>query len=257
MNHPDRLAPAPANPSSAPTRAQTQRARSNLVILGSAAVLTVYTAGFLKTRTAAERFARADEERLRNASAEVRAAIPGPETTPVVVDSSTTTDTAAAKPAEAIPNEAPAPKPVTTVAVAAKDSEPVPATPKPVDKPKPVEVAPGPVAVMPEKPAATVAAVDSATKDSVSARPTYKDGWYRGLGSSRHGEVEVTITVENGVIVDAKISGCFTRWSCSWISHLPGQVVKRQSAEVDYVSGATQSGNAFYYAAVEAVNRAK
>jgi uncharacterized protein with FMN-binding domain len=34
-------------------------------------------------------------------------------------------------------------------------------------------------------------------------------------------------------------------------------VVARQSAEVDYVSGATQSTNAFYYAVVEALSRAK
>ena len=31
----------------------------------------------------------------------------------------------------------------------------------------------------------------------------------------------------------------------------------RQSPEVDYVSGATQSVNAFYYAVVEALNKAK
>ena len=34
---------------------------------------------------------------------------------------------------------------------------------------------------------------------------------------------------------------------------LPPQVVSRQSPEVDYVSGATQSTNAFYYAVVEAL----
>jgi len=34
-------------------------------------------------------------------------------------------------------------------------------------------------------------------------------------------------------------------------------VVARQSPEVDYVSGATQSTNAFYYAVVEALARAK
>jgi uncharacterized protein with FMN-binding domain len=34
-------------------------------------------------------------------------------------------------------------------------------------------------------------------------------------------------------------------------------VVKRQSADVDYVSGATQSTDAFYYAIVEALSKAK
>ena len=43
----------------------------------------------------------------------------------------------------------------------------------------------------------------------------------------------------------------------SWIAPLPGQVVTRQSPETDYVSGATQSTNAFYYAVVEALGKAK
>jgi uncharacterized protein with FMN-binding domain len=38
---------------------------------------------------------------------------------------------------------------------------------------------------------------------------------------------------------------------------LPPQVIQRQTAEVDYVSGATQSSNAFYYAIVEALKQAK
>ena len=38
---------------------------------------------------------------------------------------------------------------------------------------------------------------------------------------------------------------------------LPGQVVSRQSADVDYVSGATQSTQAFYMAIVQALAQAK
>ena len=63
--------------------------------------------------------------------------------------------------------------------------------------------------------------------------------------------------IKNGKIVNAWISQCLTRYSCSWISMLPPEVVQRQSAEVDYVSGATQSSNAFYYAIVEALKQAK
>jgi uncharacterized protein with FMN-binding domain len=33
--------------------------------------------------------------------------------------------------------------------------------------------------------------------------------------------------------------------------------VVRQSADVDFVSGATQSTNAFYYAVVEALNKSR
>ena len=57
--------------------------------------------------------------------------------------------------------------------------------------------------------------------------------------------------------MSAAITQCLTRYSCSWIEHLQGQVVIRQSPEVDYVTGATQSTNAFYYAVVEALSKAK
>jgi uncharacterized protein with FMN-binding domain len=41
------------------------------------------------------------------------------------------------------------------------------------------------------------------------------------------------------------------------IENLPPEVAQRQSPEVDYVSRATQSTNAFYYAVVEALGKAK
>jgi uncharacterized protein with FMN-binding domain len=41
------------------------------------------------------------------------------------------------------------------------------------------------------------------------------------------------------------------------IDMLPPQVAKRQSPDVDYVSGATQSADAFYGAVVEALSKAK
>jgi uncharacterized protein with FMN-binding domain len=41
------------------------------------------------------------------------------------------------------------------------------------------------------------------------------------------------------------------------IEKLPPQVAARQSPEVDYVSGATQSADAFYYAVVQALSKAK
>ena len=58
-------------------------------------------------------------------------------------------------------------------------------------------------------------------------------------------------------MTSAVISQCRARYSCSWVAHLQGQVVTRQSAEVDYVSGATQSANAFYYAVVQALSKAR
>jgi uncharacterized protein with FMN-binding domain len=108
------------------------------------------------------------------------------------------------------------------------------------------------VATTTEPPVPTPAPVQAA-----AAAPQYKDGAYTGWGTSRHGDIQATVTIENGRIAAAVISQCLTRYSCSWVAHLQGQVVTRQSPEVDYVSGATQSTNAFYYAVVEALSKAK
>ena len=65
------------------------------------------------------------------------------------------------------------------------------------------------------------------------------------------------MVVEGGHIQSATIAQCLTRYSCSVIERLPPEVAQRQSPEVDYVSGATQSTNAFYYAVVDALSKAK
>ncbi|WP_158514820.1 FMN-binding protein [Gemmatimonas phototrophica] len=96
------------------------------------------------------------------------------------------------------------------------------------------------------------------TPDSAdsSKRVKWRDGTFSGWGTSRHGDVEVTVIIEGGKITAAAISRCLTRYSCSWIAHLQPQVVERQSPEVDNVSGATESANAFYYAVLEALKHA-
>ncbi len=101
--------------------------------------------------------------------------------------------------------------------------------------------------------AETATAPDAASSATVS----YRDGMYLGRGTSRHGDIEALVEIKDGRIVSAIISQCLTRYSCSWISALPPQVVARQSPDVDYVSGATQSANAFYYAVVQALSQAK
>jgi uncharacterized protein with FMN-binding domain len=93
----------------------------------------------------------------------------------------------------------------------------------------------------------------AATKPAIA----YKDGTFTGLGSCRHGTIKAAVAVQDGKIVSANITECRTRYSCSWIAMLPGQVVKRQSAEVDYVSGATESTDAFYEAIAAALNSAR
>jgi uncharacterized protein with FMN-binding domain len=89
------------------------------------------------------------------------------------------------------------------------------------------------------------------------AKPAWKDGTYTGWGYSRHGNIEAAVVIEGGRIASASISQCRTRYSCDVIDKLIPQVAQRQSPDVDYVSGATQSADAFYGAVVEALSKAK
>jgi uncharacterized protein with FMN-binding domain len=106
-------------------------------------------------------------------------------------------------------------------------------------------------------PAQATANVAAAAADTAPARVGFKDGTYVGYGRSNHGDIEVTVDVVDGQIVDAYITKCLTEYSCSWIVALPPQVSQRQSAEVDIVSGATASSNAFYAAIRQALAKAK
>jgi uncharacterized protein with FMN-binding domain len=109
-------------------------------------------------------------------------------------------------------------------------------------------------------PSAVVASATADTAVVATKRPEgaqFKDGVFYGWGTSRHGDIQAAVEIENGRIVGAYVSQCRTQYSCSWVSALPPEVVQRQSAEVDYVSGATQSSNAFYYAVMAALKLAK
>jgi uncharacterized protein with FMN-binding domain len=212
-----------------------KRGSINLTALGSAAVVAVYAAGYLRTRPAAQRF----EE--RNVARRPAPAAPAP----VVIDAARLMDTirkdslrrsapvtSAAKKKKPESSVAPADTGKREVPVAIKDSATAPAAPAP---------APSDTA-------------KTAVADSVKVR---KDGIYAGWGTSRHGDIEAAVEIRGGRIVKAIITQCLTRYSCSRIAAIIPQVVERQSPEVDFVSGATESTNAFYYAIVEALSKAK
>ena len=85
----------------------------------------------------------------------------------------------------------------------------------------------------------------------------YIDGTYVGKGSGGHGWVEVTLIIEAGVITSAEISNCGTIYPCSKIRALPGRVIERQSAAVEWISGASDSSRGFRLAVLAALNKAK
>ncbi len=85
----------------------------------------------------------------------------------------------------------------------------------------------------------------------------WRDGTYTGRGTSYHGDIEVEVVIQGGRIVKSGISGCYTRYSCGVIEHIINQPVERQSPEVDQVSRATESADAYYYAVLEALTNAE
>lgn len=219
-----------------------KKVANGLVAMSSAAVLAVYSAGYVRTRTAADRLsAHAMERRMEREAAPEEIAPPAP--VPVVAK-------------HLVPHANPVKHKVSIVpkAVAAPAIPDAPAPAAIAEVAPPVEAAPAPVPV-----AASVA--DSPEPAPAPppklAPPVFRDGKYQGWGSCRHGDIQATVVVEAGKIVSAQISDCETRYPCDLIGILPGQVVTRQSANVRRIAGATESSDAFYWAVVEALKQAK
>jgi uncharacterized protein with FMN-binding domain len=214
---------------------------NSLVALSCAAVLAVYSAGYARTRAAASQFDAQSAERRPTPQGQTRAAAPE-----LVVNA---TETVAARevPVAGTRETAAPVSEAISAAVEAPAQTPVPA----VENPVAAVVAPGP-APAPEPPPPPAPAPPPAPP----AAPKWKDGTFTGWGTSRHGDIQAAVFIEDGKIQKATIAECNTRYSCDVIDMLPPQVAARQSADVDYVSRATESANAFYYAVVEALNKA-
>jgi uncharacterized protein with FMN-binding domain len=229
-----------------------KRRRSNtLVALSSVAVMSVYTAGFMRTRAAAAR--------LENASRVRVPVIPAPVSAPAGSSAENlATKTIASAPAAPAPRQA-APKPDAPKAPHSEQKAET-KTPEiaiePVAAPPTVE-APTPVAA-PVVPAAPAPAAQSPSAEILLGGTELHDGTFLGWGTSRHGDIQASVTILSGRITAVSIAQCRTRYSCDVIAHLPAKVLKDQTPEkLNNVSGATQSVDAFYYAVVDAMNKAK
>lgn len=85
----------------------------------------------------------------------------------------------------------------------------------------------------------------------------WRDGTYTGWGTSRHGDIKAQVVIRDGRIVEASIASCETRYPCDVIGDIIPQPVARQSPEVDRVSRATESADAYYFGLVEALKEAQ
>jgi uncharacterized protein with FMN-binding domain len=241
--------------------AKSGKISNSLVTLSSAAILAIYAAGYERTSPAAAKFAV--QQIPRRGTLETPSAgrietpferrvevgsIPGVRSAPMQRER---------RPERTVINT---PSPVV---IAEGPSQPTVSTPPAVE----AAVAAASTSEATEAPVQTAATTDVSNATpapapiTVPASPPpqvfYRDGTYTGWGYSRHGDIQASVVIQDGRIFSAEIAQCLTRYSCSWISHLPGQVISRQSPEVDYVSGATQSTDAYYGAVVEALNKAK
>ena len=109
-------------------------------------------------------------------------------------------------------------------------------------------------------PAPTASPTPSAGRAATTTPPAYpavyRDGAYQGAGRSRRGDVEVTVTVQEGSITRVSLDTVTTYYPVRYIAGLPAQVIARQSANVDMISGATISVVAFRTAVQQALAQA-
>jgi uncharacterized protein with FMN-binding domain len=251
----------------------SNKVANSLVAVSTAAVLAVYAAGYARTRAAAEKFDAQSAER-RPAAPEGRGSTRSApatrqhgqaESAAPVYDwardqGNTPTQTASigyAVSPSGMPSALPVTHPPETPASApehkpeAASSATLPALAA-ASTIEPASPAPAVAAPLP-----AVAVPPAALPSSPQPEPKWKDGTFTGWGTSRHGDIQAAVVIEGGRITSATIAQCLTRYSCNIIAMLPPEVTQRQSGEVDYVSGATQSTNAFYYAVAEALGKAK
>jgi uncharacterized protein with FMN-binding domain len=232
---------------------------NGLVAASCAAILAVYTAGYSRTRDAADKFdAQAHERRPAVRSEQTTAVVQG---APAAGEASSdpTADPTLRHRESIEPTAAGTAPAIVAVDRVPLQSETPTTTPAPVVVPAPSEVAattaPANVAPTPA-PAPAQAAPPVAEPAPTPKAPKWIDGTYTGWGTSRHGDIQARVVIKDNKIVDSGIAQCLTRYSCDVIDQLILQPVKRQSPDVDYVSRATESSDAYYYALVEALSKA-
>lgn len=217
--------PQPARPPSPPPGRRkpgtNKKLANGLIALSTAATIAIYAAGYARTApaSAAASVPAPITIAATATSAPVAAALLAPTATTVPATSTATTAAAAASAATA-----------TTTSVAATATTAATATRQ---------------------------ATATATTSTAATSSQLKDGTYSGSGTSRHGGIGVAVVIRGGTIVSAEITDCGTRYPCSKIAALPGQVLARQSASVDFVSGATDSSVAYKSAVTAALAQAR
>jgi len=183
---------------------------NDLVAASCAAVLVVYTAGYLRTRDAARRFETHAKAPRPAARTEPAAASPAPPVT--------------AAPAPSLTPHVPEPparvtarKPIPEAAVPQVAQVAAPSSPD-----GPHAIAPVP---LPAEETTVAMPIAITRTPAYPAAPKWRDGTYTGLGDSPHGDIEARVIIRDGRIVEAAIATCDTRYPCEVINPLIHQPV--------------------------------
>jgi uncharacterized protein with FMN-binding domain len=218
------------------------RISNELVAASCAAILTVYASGYWRTRDEDRRFV--NEAQTRRPARPVPASA-APVSVPVLP---------ADLPAPDVVQGLKAPQPV------AKKVLPAPAAPSSaLSVVSTVSDAPVLASAAMEQEVAPQAGTELASEEAETA-PAHKpwiDGYYTGWGQSRHGDIQSFVTIKDGMIVNAGIATCETRYPCSVINTILLQPIDLQGPDVDTVSRATESADAYYYGLVKALENAE
>ncbi|OAS15897.1 FMN-binding protein [Paenibacillus oryzisoli] len=92
---------------------------------------------------------------------------------------------------------------------------------------------------------------------SSQVKSQYKNGTFEGSGSNRRGSIGVKVSISNDKITDVEISHFAMHYSEKDVVGLPEEVIQKQSAQVENVSGATYSTQAFQDAIENALTQAR
>lgn len=207
----------------------------SLLALSAAAITSIYTVGYVSTQASVDKLA----SDASTAVATVAATQPAQRTS--------TTNASPTSPAPTIVASTPTPATAGSARSGSTNTT-VPSSPTST-----------PATTTPPTTSPATATTSPAPTKTASPTPTtgYKDGSYVAVGSSRHGNIEVTVVIQNGKIVSASVSNCATRYPCSDVAPLVKSVVSQQAVPASHVSGATDSSNAYKTAVAKALSLAK
>lgn len=228
------------------------RISNELVAASCAAILAVYSAGYWRTREEARR-----QEAEGQSRRPVRPTAPEQDSTPTVSTSAMVAPAGSLPMAGVHPVGSKPQQEAMLPEAGILQPLPAPAVSPQISAPAAPAVAADGNPVPDAAPEAASAVASEVVEPAAPLHKPWLDGYYTGWGQSRHGDIQAFVTIEGGRIVNSGIAICETRYPCSVIEHILLQPVELQGPDVDAVSRATESADAYYTGLVRALENAE